>query len=121
MSQKKELPGKAKIAIAVIVGILFLWIAIKPSEDAPDQSQYQGLISIVIEEPAVSSAYVADDVLYVAVKDDGTSRKGYAEYICQLVSAEHPDIDLVKVVDESTLNTELGYKIAKELGRSSCN
>ncbi len=55
--------------------------------------------------------------LYVGVVDDGTKRDGFAQYVCLKAGEFDIEVELVKVVDISTLVKTGKFK---ELGRSFC-
>ncbi|PKM14093.1 MAG: hypothetical protein CVV15_00305 [Gammaproteobacteria bacterium HGW-Gammaproteobacteria-5] len=70
------------------------------------------------EEPKVKDAtWMTDDNLYVGVIDDGSNRRGFAEYLC-MVAPDHGAapamikiVDIVKVVNENKFH---------ELGKAYC-
>lgn len=50
------------------------------------------------KEKKVAEAIITDaNVLYVSVKDDGTRRDGYAEYLCQILKENGSKINWVKI------------------------
>lgn len=61
-------------------------------------------------EKKISKAEIKDNILYATVNDDGTNRKGYAEYLCQTLKEHSMSSTIVKVVDNKN----------KVLGESNC-
>ena len=61
----------------------------------------------VRKEPKIVEAVITDaNVLYVTVKDDGTRRDGYAEYLCQLLKDQKATTKWVKVIKLGSSNDE---------------
>jgi hypothetical protein len=57
------------------------------------------------KEKKVIEAFLSDaNVLYISVKDDGTRRDGYAEYICQVIKENSSKIDRVKITKVGSTN-----------------
>ena len=57
------------------------------------------------KEPKVKEAILTDaNVLYVSVVDDGTSRNGYASYICEILREKNAVANRVKVVKVNSTN-----------------
>jgi hypothetical protein len=57
------------------------------------------------KEKKVIEAFLSDaNVLYISVKDDGTRRDGYAEYICQVIKENGSKIDRVKITKVGSTN-----------------
>jgi hypothetical protein len=62
-------------------------------------------LSEIRKEKKVIEAIVTDaNVLYVSVKDDGTKRNGYAEYLCQILKENNATIDRVKITKVGSTN-----------------
>ncbi len=61
-------------------------------------------------EKKVLKAEIKENTLYATVKDDGTNRKGYAEYLCQTLKEHSLNSVTVKVIDNKN----------KVLGESNC-
>ena len=71
------------------------------------------------EPTAIDAAWMSDSSFYVSVKDDGTSRNSYAEYVC-LVLYEHGlkgKYIVVRIIDH------VAYKKGKlqTLGKKVCD
>jgi hypothetical protein len=63
------------------------------------------ILSLIKKEPKVLEAFATEvGVLYVSVRDDGTNRNGYAEYLCQVLRDNHSNLDRVKVVKSGSTN-----------------
>ncbi|MFC6998025.1 hypothetical protein [Rufibacter roseus] len=70
-----------------------------------EEQEKERALRIVKAELKVLDATVTDaDVLYVGVKDDGTRRDGYAEYLCQLMKDSSTTVSRVKVVKVGSHN-----------------
>lgn len=70
------------------------------------------------QEPTIKDAtWMTDSNLYVAVINDGSSRRGFAEYVCQVAKEHGVQPDLVKVVDIAKV---LNEKKFVELGSTYC-
>jgi len=78
------------------------------------------ILKLVKSEPKVRDATITSaDVLYVSVVDDGTSRDGYASYICETIRGG--SVNHVKVVKFGSINDpnkDNAYGIV--LGESYC-
>ncbi len=74
-------------------------------------------------EPKVAEALITNaNVLYVSVKDDGTRRDGYAEYLCQVLREYGSNVNRVKVTEVGTTKSpdrDNAYGIL--LGEAYCN
>lgn len=91
-----------------------------------EQAQIDAAVAAVKAEPAVIDLVYQDNVLgvdwTVGVKDDGSSRYGYALYVCQLLR-EHSVVDKdtdVRIVDYSTFMASEGDSRAASLGHAGC-
>lgn len=75
------------------------------------------------KEKKVAEAIITDaNVLYVSVKDDGTRRDGYAEYLCQILKENGSTISWVKVTKVGSTNDpnkDNAYGVL--LGEAHCN
>lgn len=92
-----------------------------------EQAHIDNAIAVIKAEPKVMDVVHEDNVLgvdwTVGVKDDGSSRFGYALYICQLLG-EHSVLDEhtdVRVVDYSKFMASQGDARTASLGHASCN
>lgn len=57
------------------------------------------------KEEKVEEAIITDEnVLYVSVKDDGTRRDGYAEYLCQILKENGSTVNWVKITKVGSTN-----------------
>lgn len=90
-------------------------------QPAPEIKPSTALEAVKLE-PKVLDAYITDaHVLYVQVRDDGTRRDGYAEYLCQLLKTYHSTANRVKVVkvgSQNDPNRDNAYGVL--LGESWC-
>jgi hypothetical protein len=83
---------------------------------APHTTQLDAALVEVRREEQVFEAYwqdVAVPVLVVRLFDDGTSRHGYAGYLCMVLSQHGIDAGTVRVVDVASSE-------GRELGRATC-
>jgi hypothetical protein len=92
-------------------------------EEKPmDKVDNSKALEAVKAEPKVMEAIITDaDVLYVSVIDDGTSRKGYAEYLCEVLKDYNTTVTRVKVVKAGSTddpNKDNAYGIL--LGECNC-
>lgn len=116
-----------KTFIMVVVVIIMLIVVIpnkwfgKYAQAEPSNS-HTALIEEIKKEPKVIEVLVTDaNVLYVSVRDDGTNRNGYAEYLCGIAKENHGNISTVKVVKSGSTkakNRDNAYGIL--LGESNC-
>jgi hypothetical protein len=74
----------------------------------------------VRNEPKVIEAIITDaKVLYVSVRDDGTRRNGYAEYLCMIAKSSFVErVKVIKVNSQNSPNRDNAYGIL--LGESWC-
>jgi len=87
----------------------------------PKVSNSKEVILIKVQkEPKVLDAFINDaKVLYVSVRDDGTRRDGYAEYLCQLVGGSVVKrVKVVKVNSQNDPERDNAYGVL--LGESWC-
>ena len=89
--------------------------------NAEKEANEKALVEIR-KEKKVAEAMVTDaNVLYVSVKDDGTKRDGYAEYLCQILKENGSKINWVKVTKVGSTtdpNRDNAYGIL--LGEAHC-
>lgn len=93
-------------------------VPVAVSQGAIDQA-----LKKIKAEPKVLDAVITDsNVLYASVKDDGTRRDGYAEYLCQVLKESGLSNTAVKVVKyNSTKDAKRDNAYGVLLGQSSCN
>jgi hypothetical protein len=74
----------------------------------------------VRNEPKVIEAMITDaKVLYVSVRDDGTRRTGYAEYLCMIAKSNFVErVKVIKVNSQNDPNRDNSYGVL--LGESWC-
>ncbi len=121
-----------KVFISIVAVFIFLmFIVTRNAKDAPKSEpqsisttklQTDSALAAVRKEKSVKEAIVTEaNVLYVSVYDDGTSRKGFAEYLCQLLADYHTNIIRVKVVKfGSTTDPKRDNAFGVLLGESYC-
>lgn len=81
--------------------ILILTILISSSAFADNNKA----LAEVKKEKKVKDAIITDaGVLYVGVLDDGTNRKGYAEYLCSVLKDNQAQANRVKIVKHNSQN-----------------
>ena len=77
-------------------------------------------ISVLKTEPKVVDAMFTQDIsLWVSMKDDGSRRDGYAEYVCLALyeaGMQNGDFVVIKILDAAALTRD---KMV-ELGRFEC-
>lgn len=81
------------------------------------------VLNKVLKEPKVLDAIITEaNVLYVSVKDDGTRRDGYADYLCQVLKENGLTDTTVKVVKHnSSKSPDRDNAYGVLLGQSSCS
>jgi hypothetical protein len=89
------------------------------------QSQKEGdllaAISVLKKEQKVKEVILIKDTFYVAVDDDGTDRKGLAEYFCQVVKEQNVLDKHVQIVKTGSYTDSTDVKQKSIfLGRSLC-
>ena len=112
-------PFYKKKPVLIIVGILLLSAFIKMFSGSGDNGKTtsttqteisekdvnEKALSEIRKEEKVAEAIITDaNVLYVSVKDDGTRRDGYAEYLCQILKENGSAINWVKVTKVGSTN-----------------
>ncbi|MGQ7959900.1 hypothetical protein ACUTAF_19645 [Pseudomonas sp. SP16.1] len=86
----------------------------------PNQAQNDFITYLVKsgEEPKVKDAvWMTDRNLYVGVIDDGSSRDGFAEYICSVADDHGLKPSLVKIIDIVKVSRTGKFV---ELGKTYC-
>lgn len=101
----------AFIAILAIMGKTFNSKEHQPvanntdNEKAIEQQANEKALAAIRQEKKVAEAIISDaNVLYVSVKDDGTRRNGYAEYLCQILKENHSKVNWVKITKVGSTN-----------------
>jgi hypothetical protein len=94
---------KKFFVIIIVLAIFFFGISklCNPSKQSNPTNNVanEKVLQIIKAEPKVLDAIITDaNVLYVSVKDDGTSRDGYASYLCEVLREKNSKVDQVKVV-----------------------
>ena len=110
----------AKLIYLTIISTLIIGCgeSVKPQEDTNNILALEE----IQKEPKVIEAIITDaNVLYVTVEDDGTSRDGYASYLCEVLNANEASTNWVKVVKVNSAkdpNADNAYGVL--LGESNC-
>jgi len=82
-----------------------LFLACGDSEKPADNPNNKKALEALQSEPKVKEAIITDaNVLYVSVEDDGTNRKGYADYLCQVLAENGSTISWIKIVKVGSTN-----------------
>ena len=109
----------------IIIAIILLLVSCGSGRTQENIDANNALIETIMKEDKVAvEAIITDtDVLYVSVKDDGTSRDGLASYFCNYKS-EFPKSTFksVKIVEAGTTNSsnkDNAYGVL--LGEHYCN
>lgn len=109
----------------ILIAVLAAFYSCSPVQKSPEQiAANKSFQSAAAKEKQVKEAFITDaDVLHVTVKNDGSRRDGYAEYLCQLGN-DFPEntVFMVRVVQIGTTNApnkDTAYGIT--LGESVCN
>ncbi len=81
------------------------------------------LIEVIKQQKKILDYVITDaNVLYVTLADDGTSRNGYASYLCQEVKDTNSSVTRVKIVklgSQNDPNKDNAYGVL--LGECYCN
>ncbi len=89
-----------------------------PSENANNLKALEEIKT----ESKIKNAFISDDsILYVEVLDDGTSRDGYADYLCQVLLDFKPinlEVKVMKFEPKKDLKNDIVNGII--LGESNC-
>lgn len=103
--------------------LIFFAFASEESEDPTKNKANITALEEVKKEPKVLEAMITDaNVLYVSVKDDGTNRSGYAQYLCGILNENKATTKWVKIVKVNSINdpnSDNAYGVL--LGESNCN
>ncbi|SDX09885.1 hypothetical protein [Flavobacterium degerlachei] len=95
----------------------------KKNENLTEKNPNITALEEIKKEPKVKEAMITDaNVLYVSVKDDGTNRNGFAQYLCEILNEYKATTKWVKVVKVNSINdpnSDNAYGIL--LGESNCN
>jgi len=139
--KKKGMPTWAKIVLGLLaISIIMNLVTSKSStpladesnvsadtatveaESTPVVSNYEKALSEIRKEKQVLEAIITEaNVLYASVKDDGTRRDGYAEYLCQVLSNQGVKDIRVKIVKHnSTKDPKRDNAYGVLLGESYC-
>ena len=116
---------KCLIILGIIIGGIFL-LAKSGARNAVKIEKHKSgnnddLLRSIKSEPKVKDATITDaNVLYISVIDDGTSRNGYAEYICEVVKDFNTNVNRVKVVKYNSSNDSGSNAYGTVLGQSWC-
>lgn len=99
---------------------LALLALMQPAAAAADEAWRDKAVDLIRKEKKVVEAMFTQNIsLWVSVRDDGTNRDGYADYICLVLGdAGMPkgDFVIIRILDAAALAKEE----MKELGRSEC-
>ena len=97
------------------------WVVLSLTLSHAANAQMDEALAEIRSEPKVQGVHYDDTigVLSVGVFDDGSSRDGYAMYLCELVRVHKPDKRevLIKIVDAPKLTVRGEFQ---ELGRFVC-
>jgi hypothetical protein len=98
---------------------------IKPTEKnvSSETKDNKKLIEVIKQQKKILDYVITDaNVLYVTLADDGTSRNGYASYLCQEVKDTNSSVTRVKIVklgSQNDPNKDNAYGVL--LGECYCN
>lgn len=99
-----------------------LFAACSPVENPDENPNNQKALEQVRKEEKVKEAVITEaNVLYVSVDDNGTSRNGFAEYLCQILKDNNATTKWVKIVKRGSADdpkADNGFGIL--LGESHC-
>lgn len=120
---------KVIVLLVGIIGLIYIKNLIFPQKEGKktelqtEVNRNNELIEwIKNNEPNVKDFVITDaHILYVAVKDDGTNRDGFAEYFCQIAKEKRSDVTSVKIIKYGSQNSKYrdnAYGIL--LGESRC-
>jgi len=83
----------------------------------PEQEAFKAYL-LSGKEPKVKDAtWMTDTNLYVGMIDDGSSRDGFAQYLCQAAQDHGVQADLIKIVDAAKVLREKKFV---EIGSTYC-
>ena len=78
--------------------------------DNPVPDNYKAAMDeIRAENKVINAVWVGDITLWVGVKDDGTRRDGYAQYICLLLHDHKINNVYIHIMEPWNVKKELGY------------
>jgi hypothetical protein len=89
-----------KLHLKLLFAFTYLF-AISCGENVKPQDEKNNKLALeeIRKEPKVKEAIITDvNVLYVAIEDDGTSRNGYAQYLCEVLKENKATTNWVKIV-----------------------
>lgn len=108
--------------VAIMVIALIGSMLTNETENPMDKPGNALALEAIKKEPKVIEALITEaNVLYASVIDDGTSRKGYAEYLCMVLKDYNTTVTKVKVVKAGSTddpNKDNAYGIL--LGECNC-
>lgn len=116
---------KCLIILGIIIGGVFL-LAKSGGRSNKKNEEYKSddnseLLRVIKSEPKIYNAVITKEhALYVSVLDDGTSRNGYAQYICEVVRDFNTDISTIKVVKHNSIKSSEDIVYEPMLGQSQC-
>ncbi|MHA7056102.1 hypothetical protein ACWGOQ_0002710 [Aquimarina sp. M1] len=109
--------------IYFFTSLLFIAISCGTQEKPLENPNNLKALAEIKTESKIKDAIITDaNVLYVQVEDDGTSRNGYAEYLCQVLLDNKATTNWVRVMkfgSQNDLNKDNAYGVL--LGESHCN
>jgi hypothetical protein len=93
-----------------------------PAEKPQDNANNKSALEEIRKEKKITEAFINDaNVLYVSVADDGTTRDGYAMYLCNVLAEHNATTKMVKVMKTGSIgdaNATNAYGV--QLGEASC-
>lgn len=111
-----------KTIFTILTLCLFFSCGKSESNKQVEKVRNENIIKLINEEKRVLEVVVTDsNIVYVSLKGDGKSQKGFAEYICQLITDQMPKVNRVKIVEHGTTKhpkKDNAYGIL--LGESNC-
>ncbi|MDF7817400.1 hypothetical protein P1X15_07335 [Runella sp. MFBS21] len=90
-------------------------------ENVPAPNKDKALTEIKKEPKVLDAVITESNVLYASVKDDGTRRDGYAEYLCQVLKDNgltNVRVKIVKYNSSKDAKRDNAYGVL--LGQSDC-
>lgn len=87
-----------------------------------EEGEENYLQEINMDEKVIETLVTDSKILYVTVRDEGTSQNSYARYLCEVISEFKADIKAVRVVKavSSPIKTKLEKDYGVILGEASC-
>ncbi|MFN3784683.1 MAG: hypothetical protein ACK4R6_12235 [Spirosomataceae bacterium] len=91
---------------------------------ATENLSIEKIVEVIKKEPKVLQSFYNEKqkTMYVAVKDDGTNRTGYANYICQLLhenNARGIKVKIMEYKEDDNSDLDAGHRII--LGKAECD